>query len=277
MFAFTPVATAAPDVPHVETTTSGNVRAVLAYVKTVTVIGHFTYQGKTFPETQTTYNNMRASVFIGGHLVVSQLLSKNLMPTDAGLGGKSVRIKNIATTGPTSVLVDLYTGGAHCCYTTLIYLLSGNSLAGRVQANWADPGYRLVDLNGDGTLEFVSANDAFAYAFTDYADSALPIQIWNLQGNKLVDTTTSHLGTVAADAKSLLRGYADQLHSHRDVRGLLAAYVADESLLGTPDVGWSLVNDALASGELDQGFGPPKGNQYVTALRHFLTAHGYSH
>lgn len=275
------VALAAPQllnaagVPHLESASSGNVKAVLAYVKTVTVTGHFTYQGKAVAETQTTYDHLRASVFIGGRLIVSQLLANKLVPAGAGMGGKSIRVKTLDATAPPSVLVDLYTGGAHCCYTTLIYLLNSNGLAGRIQANWGDPGYRLVDLDGDGTLEFVSANDAFAYAFTDYADSALPIQIWNIQNGRLVDTTASHLGTVAADAKTLLKYYTRQKNAGRDVRGILAAYVADETLLGTPDAGWNLVNSALADGELDRGYGPPKGSQYISALRRFLPAHGY--
>lgn len=264
----------ATGVPHIETATMGNVKAVLAYVKTVTVIGHFTYNGKTTPETQTTYNNLRASVFIGGHLVVSQLLSNHLSPGD--FDRKSVHVRKIDSTAPPVVLVDLYTGGAHCCSLTLMYLLNGHGLAGRTQFNWGDPGYRLVDLNGDGTLEFESANDAFAYAFTDFADSGLPIQIWNLQGGKLEDKTTRYPGTVAADARTLLKAYAQQARAGRDVRGILAAYVADEALLGTPDVGWNVVNDALARGELDFGYGGAKGIAYITKLRRFLAAHGYA-
>ena len=261
-------------VQHVETAVAQNLKAELAYVKTVTVTGHFTYQGKSLPITQTTYADLRASIFIGGHLVVSQLLPTKYAPA-AGGNGKSIRIKQLQASGPPSVLVDLYSGGAHCCYETVIYLLNAERLRGKIQTDWGDPGYRLVDLDGDGVPEFVSANDAFAYEFTDFADSALPIQIWDLRGGELVDTTASNPKAVASDARALVRAYQQAQHTGSDVRGILSAYVADEATLGAPNIGWELVDNALAAGALDRGYGGTKGNQYIAALRHFLARHGY--
>jgi hypothetical protein len=261
-------------VPHVETTVKGVVKAQLAYLKTVTVTGHFTYQGKSHAITDTTYANLRASVFVGGHLVVSDLFPKNLSPFSPN-NGKAIHVEDIEAPSTPSVLVDLYTGGAHCCFKTWIYLLSGNRLAGRIRVDWGDPGYTLRDLNGDGVAEFVSANDAFAYAFTDFADSSFPIQVWDIENGKLVDTTVSYPKAIATDAAAQLKSYQQARRSNSDVRGVLAAYVADEALLGTPSVGWDLVNNALAIGGLDQGYGGAKGNQYIAALRRFLTSHGY--
>jgi hypothetical protein len=209
MLAGAPTINAANGIRHLETATSGNVRATLSYVKTTNVTGHYIYQGKTIPITQTTYTNLRASVFLGGRLVASQLFSNNLQlqPAWSNLGGKSVKVKEIDGASPPEVVVDLYAGGAHCCYMTMIYTLGAQGLVRRIQQSWGSAGYRLVDIDGDGTFEFQSANDGFAYAFTDYADSVDPIQIWDLQGGKLVDTTRNYPGTIAADAKALMKLY----------------------------------------------------------------------
>jgi hypothetical protein len=263
---------AAGSVRHIETVSASNVRATLAYEKSVQVTGHYTLNGKSLPSLETTYSDVRASVFLGGRLLVSQLMGKNMRP--ANWRGKSIRIKQLDGVGRPEVLVDLYSGGAHCCYTTIIYTLGARGLSGRIRHPWGDPGYRLADIDGDGTLELVTADDAFAYAFTDYADSVDPTQIWNLQGGKLVNTTTNYPGAIKADAARLRQGYFRE-RSKRDVRGLLGAYVADEALLGTPDEGWTLTDTALSRGDLDQGYGTPHGSQFVASLRKFLTANGY--
>jgi hypothetical protein len=45
------------------------------------------------------------------------------------------------------------------------------------------------------------AIDRFAYAFTDFADSAFPVQIWNLQNGRLIQTTRNFPGEIRADAR----------------------------------------------------------------------------
>jgi hypothetical protein len=108
---------------------------------------------------------------------------------------------------------------------------------GAVEHDWGNDGYRAVDIDGDGTLEFQIGDDRFAYVFTDFADSYFPLQIWNLQDGRLVQTTRSFAGAIRADARTLKAAY---IRSRRvgDVRGVLAAYVADEALLGNIDDGW---------------------------------------
>jgi hypothetical protein len=266
-------AVAALSVHRVRVASMSGVRGVLAYDQTTRVIGHFTLNGKTVSETQTNYANLRAAVFDGGRLVVSQLLDRRLQP----MWTLPIQVKDVTGSGKPTVIVDLYTGGAHCCELTKLYLLRGARLVAQLQRNWGDPGYRLVDIDGDGSWEFETQDDAFAYAFTDYADSARPIQIWNLEGAKFVNTTTDHPGAITTDARSLLRAYNEAQTQRRDVRGILPAYVADEALLGTPAVGWNLVDSALAVGALDRADIPgPTGNSYVAAVHSFLSKYGYT-
>jgi hypothetical protein len=260
---------------HVETAQAAGVRAVLTYIKATTVIDYFKdSRGHLSPITQTSYKNVRLSVFRAGRLVASRLIPAGLQPGGSATGRRSVRIEQIDPTSP-AVLVDFYTGGAHCCFNSLIYHWQGSGSTPRaVQHDWGDLGYRPLDINGDGVLEFRSADDRFAYAFTNFADSNFPVQIWNLQNGRLVQTTRNFPGEIRADARALKNAY---LRNRRtgDVRGILAAYVADEALLGSIDNGWALVNEALARGELDQGFGGPHGAAYIGSLRRFLKTNGY--
>jgi hypothetical protein len=50
---------------------------------------------------------------------------------------------------------------------------------------------------------------------------------------------------------------------------------SDEALLSTPDAEWSLVDVALARGDLDQAYGGARGSQYIAKLHMFLARNGY--
>jgi hypothetical protein len=62
-----------------------------------------------------------------------------------------------------------------------------------------------------------------------------------------------------------------------DVRGFLAAYVADKYLLGQADTAFDLVNAAYRRGELKalEGDTSPSGKKYISLLRKTLRKWGY--
>jgi hypothetical protein len=138
-------------------------------------------------------------------------------------------------------------------------------------------GYRLIDLNHDGIPELSSHDDRFAYAFTDFADCWFPPQVWRYHAGKLVNITRKFPGLARRDAADALRTYR-RTGKRRDERGLLAAYVADQYLLGHGSRGWALVRSAERHGLL-KGIGHgdpwPHGKRYLTALRRFLHRNGY--
>ncbi len=192
-------------------------------------------------------------------------------------GGRSLRVADLDGDGEPEVLLDLYTGGAHCCSYTWIYRYTGTGYSGK-QAIWGDVGYTLKDLDGDGIPELNSFDDRFAYAFTDFADSWFPPQIWRYRAGVLTDITRSFPRIVSREARRALRTY-HRVSRKRDERGLIAAYVADQYLLGHPARGWKVVRSAMRRGLL-KGFGRfdswPHGAAYSRALRKFLRRNGYS-
>ncbi len=186
-------------------------------------------------------------------------------------------VRDLDGDGEPEILVDVYTGGAHCCFYTAILRYLDGTYRGKT-VFWGDPGYSLERLRGPG-VELVSADDHFAYAFTSYAASALPIQIWRYERGKLVDVTSEFPALVRRDAAMWWRSYLAARRHKEDVRGLLAAWLADEIRLGRGEAGWREVRAAFARGEVSPPQADPlwpAGRTYLDALHRFLIERGYA-
>ncbi len=236
-----------------------------------------------------TYNQGRSGVVTGTHIKIvregATLLDMGVpepcrqcavVPAGVFSGGSSLTVVDLDGDGEPEVLFDIFTGGAHCCSYSWIYRYTGTSYSG-LAATWGNVGYTLADLNGDGVPELRSLDDRFAYEFTDYADSAFPPAIWSYRAGKLNDVTRSFPTLIAADAKRDLRLYRRERRV-RDMRGVVAAYVADEYLLNRGSKGLAFLRLAERRGDL-KGFGHgdvwPRNGRYVTALKRFLRHTGY--
>ena len=192
----------------------------------------------------------------------------------------ALSVRDLDADGEPEVLVDLYTGGAHCCSFTQIYsYVAATSSYRRTKGAWYDYGYELKDLNGDGKPEFRAADFRFAAAFTAYAASGAPPRVLRFEGGKLIDVTKKFPSIIKRNAKEYLRLYKkyrgdDDLG---DVRGWLAAYTADKYLLGQGRRAFDLVNAAYRRGELRAlpGDTSPAGKRYIAALRKYLRKWGY--
>jgi len=236
-----------------------------------------------FRETDGRYRDVRVRIRRGGRTALTHRLRRvgcGSCPTWRPLVGEpeaAVRVLDLDGGGEAEVLIDLYTGGAHCCAYTLLYRLDRASGRYRKALQfWGNAFYRLDDLDRDGRPELVSSDDRFASAFTPYAYSLLPIQIWRLRSGRLADATRSYPGAVAEHARELWRLY-ERMRSG-EVRGILAAYLADEALLGREDRGWLRLERVSERGELGSGLeedGFPAGRHYLAELQRFLARSGY--
>ncbi|MBI5103746.1 MAG: hypothetical protein HZB46_01925 [Solirubrobacterales bacterium] len=131
--------------------------------------------------------------------------------------------------GP-EVLVESYSGGAHCCWTGLLYYYDGEAWK-RLDVETGNQGYQTMDLDSDGRTEIVTRDDRFAGAFTAYAASAAPVKVLQFEFGTLRDLTRERKAYLRQDARRLRK----ELRSFKrgvDRRGFLAAYVAEEYLLG---------------------------------------------
>ncbi len=239
------------------------------------VSASFSYTGR-FPG----YSRERLQIRRAGRVAYDAPVASSYcnpkFPCDPGAGSgsaPSVHVLDLESDRRPDVVLDLFTGGAHCCTVEQVFRLDrATGTYVKAERNFGDPGARIRDLRRDGRLEFVSADDSFAYAFTDFADSGFPVQILTFRGGRFVDVTRQYPALIRADAGRWLRLFKHHLD---DGVGLIAAYAADEDLLGR----YGLVRNTLArelrKGDLRSLGGGPGGSRFVHALQKFLRQHGY--
>jgi hypothetical protein len=189
---------------------------------------------------------------------------------------RSVFVRDVDGDAEPEVIVNIWTGGAHCCTWAYVFRYAPERSTYLLKKhNFGDFGYRLVDANQDGRPEFVGGDFRFAYVFTDFADSLFPIRAWRYEDADFADVTRSFPQLVRRDARGLLTYYRRN-RRHRDSRGVLAAYAADQSLLGRREAGFRFVRTALKRSDVQKnGCHAACGRRYLRKLRRFLTRHGY--
>ncbi len=123
----------------------------------------------------------------------------------------------------------------------------------------------LRDLDHNGRTEFVTSDNAFAYEFTDFAESGMPLQILNFSGLAFDNVTRRYPKLIRNDARLWWRAYLSDNDSGRV--GLVAAWAGDEYNLGR--------GHAAAATLAKQASEHHISARFVKRLRAFLKRHGY--
>lgn len=255
--------------------------AALATTQTATqgaVTATFTFTGK-FPS----YKGLHLTIARSGSVVYDQPVTSKPCGTicapQATGKASSVHVIDLDDTGEPNVVLDLYTGGAHCCSVEQVFTFDpGTSTYAMTEHNFGDPGARIQDLNHDRHFEFVTADDRFAYAFTDFAASGLPLQILAFSGNRFQDVTKDYPKLIRKDAATWLKAFKGMARDHySDSVGVIAAWAADEYRLGKSAAANRYLHRQAKAGHLNSALGAsvPQGQKFVTALVRFLRRHGY--
>jgi hypothetical protein len=173
-------------------------------------------------------------------------------------------------------VVSIFTGGAHCCFETLTALTAPPAAGRLLEHNWGDPGYS--GTRHDGVYEFITADDRFAYEFTAYAASGLPVRVLTIDpSGHFSDITPLRLDLVRADARQWWSAYVQgRGRPDADIRGVLAAWCADEYRLGAGPACEAEVAAAARHGWLNgEGDLWPAGPKFGVALDRDLRKWGY--
>jgi hypothetical protein len=204
-------------------------------------------------------------------------------PQDDACKVAGLQVVNLDHQTEPEVILDFYTGGAHCCTFSLIYSFDPRSKAyTSIRHDWGNRGYRLQDLEGQGGMEFFSSDDRFAYAFAPYVSSPSPIQLWRYQPGKLVNVTRQYPKLIARDATQLWQAFEKNRQDcqPRDWgscgEGILAAYLADKYLLEQQQQGWNQVRAAYQGNGCDFDLKCEGRESYFKQLQEFLKQQGYS-
>ena len=258
---------------------SANAGAASVSASSGTLTARFTYTG-SFPQAR----NPRLVISESGKVLYDQPVSSKwcgtrCWPLQLTGHAKVLQVVHLQSSGPASVVLGLYSGGAHCCSIEQVFSLgAGSSTIQKAEYNFGDPGVRLVPIGPGGSFDFLSENDVFAYAFTDYAASGMPIQILSVAHNHFNDVTRSFPKLIARDATQWLKAFNLMARSHyQDSVGLVAAWAADEEMLGHASIVSSFLAKEAAAGHLNSALSPeePSGHRFVVALEKFLHRYGY--
>jgi hypothetical protein len=122
--------------------------------------------------------------------------------------------------------------------------------------------------------EFVSADDRFAYAFTAYAFSALPLQILSFRRDRFTDVTADHPAHVRADARRWRRAYR-RARPDAFPQGVLAAWAADQYRLGRRAQALAHVRREARHGKLRAAMGARRAQRFPRRLDRTLRRWGY--
>jgi hypothetical protein len=143
-------------------------------------------------------------------------------------------VRDLNGDGEPEVLVDAFSGGAHCCALTEILHFTGPAYS-TLEAYWGNTGYDLADLDGDGRPELVASDDAFAGAFSSYAASFFPPRVLDYDPaakGGFRDVTRGFRSVVRKNLGQALHSLRTARRRHYETLGIVAAYAADLYLLG---------------------------------------------
>jgi len=173
-----------------------------------------------------------------------------------------------------TVVVPVFTGGTHCCTLLNFFGGPGGIVLGAV--NLGNPAATISGVGNKAVL--ITGDNAFAYAFTDYAGSGMPIEVMQVSPTteSVVTVTRSWPSLVALDAKFWFSAFEQSIKQPppHDLRGVLAAWAADECELGKCASAFAFLNHvkpiylAFSDNKV-----PPSA--YIRQLHLFLASHGY--
>jgi hypothetical protein len=248
-----------------QTASAGSVKASFSFTKSQDQHGFVTY------------SNLRLQIARSGQVVFDAPVKSSQCGATCWPGatrGASVHVVDLEGNAEPDVVVDLYSGGAHCCSVEQVFFYrpATNTYSKRERL-FGDPTATLAPLGPGGRREFRTRDDRFAFTFTDFADSGLPIQIFEFSGGRFIDVTRRHRSLIAKDATLWWRAYS---HDLSNGVGLIAAWAADEELLGNA----TLVKDRLAHELMLGNLRSPSGGggkAFIHSLNTLLRRWGYVH
>lgn len=186
---------------------------------------------------------------------------------DALPGQPLLVVRELDDEGEPEVVLSTFTGGAHCCFGAVIYGYDRQAGAYReVARDFSDTGYQLKQTGDISYPQFFSGDARFAYVFTNYAASAFPLQIWRYSSGDLIEVTRCYPSLIAAQAARNWTAAAENQKTGDPVTGVLAAYAADEYMLGA---GQQAIKKIMKTGYTDIT------DDYAERLAAFLSSNGY--
>ncbi len=248
---------------------AGSTRAVLTYKR----LDRLKEVGDFFTDARIAISREGKEVF--SEAVPSEPPHSNTAYTAYGYSD-DFAVRDLDGDGEPEVRLELDWNGTHCCEWSRIYRFEPPRGTYVAETHfWGDAlaSPNLQDVDDDGRPEFVSKDDRFA-ELTGYAGVVAPIQLWSYDQGKFSDVTRRYPKLIEQDAARLWRSYV--AHRGETVRYVLAAWAADQYMLGREALVDQVFSEALQDGSLAPVLGESEdAASYLTMLRNFLRKAGY--
>jgi hypothetical protein len=194
----------------------------------------------------------------------------------------SVGIGAIRRGQPRAVILQSWTGGAHCCFHIVVVEQAGRGFRTVDFGDWdGDQIPWPRDRDGDGVADLVLKDQSFLYAFGCYACGWPPPQVMTIRDGKAVDVSTkpAFRPLFAADMATTRTACIDGGDSKW---GACTAFLADAARVGQFDAAWRQLKRARIGwdGRLAAGCARNLklercGDDFASTVRAFLRKHGY--
>lgn len=220
------------------------------------------------------YSQGHLTIIRAGKTAYSQAIHdcRDCQPGAFRAGESSVKVVEIDGGGEPNVVLSLFSGGANCCFIAQVFTWAPAARAYvETRHDFLNPGFTLKRLTPGGRLRFVSADASFIGALTSDAASGTPLQIWSFGALRFTDVTRRYPALIRRDAGFWLRVFKRSIKVGGT--GALAAWAADEEMLGHDRLVQRTLQEALRAGHLTGGF--VNGRAYITALNQLLRRYGY--
>lgn len=144
------------------------------------------------------------------------------------------------------VELQSFTGGAHCCNQISVAVVEPRRIRLVELGMWdGSPGPMPRDVDGDGNVDWVQADDSFLYSFASYAESAAPPQVINIVNGRPEDVSARPaFRPIFQRAVSRVRPHCLTRRRADANNSACAAYVASAARIGQFDAAWARVSGA---------------------------------
>ncbi len=151
-----------------------------------------------------------SSLFAGTIVLVEAPNGEVLQYEDAILDIADVSGTDITGTGVPNLVLESFSGGAHCCFTTTVLELTDAPKEVLVTP-YGECGGDFVDLDDNGTFEYRTCDDSFAYEYCSYASSPLVLTIMSYDASlgQYVAASPNYPGEFASEIAWGLRRALD--------------------------------------------------------------------
>src|SRR6185436_17285036 len=169
------------------------------------------------------FHDLQLEIFEHGQRVFSHRL-RDAAPAGYG-SSRSVHVRDL-NGGRPEVLVDLDTGGGYCCWMTVVEHRTAGGYR-RSAHSWGPKRARLTNLGGGRLLEFVAHDDRLLSPYgCNFCWRFLP-HVWQFgHDGRFRDVTARFPRQVRPGARTLRHRYFHASGHHKDVKAILAGYIA---------------------------------------------------